>query len=413
MTTTTLTTECAPKQTAKPAASWRVLGILSTLLAFASIATDLYLPALPAMTRSLQSSPGRMELTISGYLIGFSLGQLAWGPISDRYGRRLPVALGIALFIVGSMGCALATSAEQLIIWRCVQALGGCAGVVIARAMVRDLYEGDRAAQMMSVLVTVMAIAPLLEPIVGGQILLIASWRAIFWTLIGIGGLTLIAILTLPETLQESRRNREPLSMALADYAVLLRQPLLLGYVGTGAFFFFGIFAYVAGTPFAYITYHHLPPQLYGLLFGAGIIGMMATNILNSRLVTRVGLATLLRAGATTAALAGVALAVAAYTGFGGLAGLAVPLFVFVSCNGLIVANAIAGALASQPRQAGAVSAFAGAAQFGGGMAGSALVGALNNGTPQSLGWVVVLAGIATLICAWGLVRDEKRAEGA
>jgi MFS transporter, DHA1 family, multidrug resistance protein len=185
----------------------RVLAILSALMAFAGISTDLYLPAIPAMGKSLGVNTGMIELTVSGYLIGFSLGQLLWGPIGDRYGRRLPVTIGLVFFVIGSAGCALAGSAWALIVWRVVQALGACASVVLARAMVRDLYTGERAAQMMSTLMTVMAIAPLVGPIVGGQILTFASWRAIFWTLVGVGISTLLALFTLPETLARERRN--------------------------------------------------------------------------------------------------------------------------------------------------------------------------------------------------------------
>jgi DHA1 family bicyclomycin/chloramphenicol resistance-like MFS transporter len=139
---------------------WRILATLSALLGFASISTDFYLPAMPTMPRSLGASPGAMGWTISAYLVGFSLGQLVWGPIGDRYGRRLPVAVGLILFIVGSAGCGLSTNATMIIYCRVVQAIGACAGVVLARAMIRDLYEGDRAAQMLSTLMTVMAIAP-------------------------------------------------------------------------------------------------------------------------------------------------------------------------------------------------------------------------------------------------------------
>jgi len=166
---------------------WWVLGILSLLRGFASISTDLYLPAMPAMGRSIGASAGMVEWTVTGYLIGFSLGQLLWGPVSDRHGRRLPVAIGIALFVVVSAGCALAGSASTMIAWWIVQAVGASAGVVLSRAMVRDLYEGHRAAQMLSTLITVMGIAPLLGPIVGGQILAFAGWHAIFWTLMGVG----------------------------------------------------------------------------------------------------------------------------------------------------------------------------------------------------------------------------------
>lgn len=158
----------------------RVLAILSALMSFASISTDLYLPALPAMGESLSADAGSVELTISGYLIGFSIGQLFWGPIGDRYGRRLPITLGLLLFIVGSAGCALSTSVPMMIGWRLVQAVGACANVVLSRAMVRDLYVGHQAARMLSVLMTVMAIAPLIGPSLGGLILHVASWHAIF-----------------------------------------------------------------------------------------------------------------------------------------------------------------------------------------------------------------------------------------
>ncbi|MDB5534130.1 MAG: drug transporter protein [Hyphomicrobiales bacterium] len=382
----------------------RVLAILSALMGFASISTDLYLPAMPVMAGALRSDTGAMEMTISGYLIGFSLGQLLWGPIGDRYGRRLPVVIGLVLFVLGSAGCALSTSAEMMIGWRVLQAVGACAGVVLARAMVRDLYEGDRASQMLSTLMTVMAIAPLIGPIVGGQILVFASWQAIFWTLVGVGLLTLVAIFALPETLPPERRNREPLVRALADYAVLLRQPRLMAYAGAGAFFYGGIYAYIAGTPFAYISYYHVPPQFYGLLFAAGIVGIMATNIVNARLVMRLGSVNLLRAGTGAAALAGIVIAVDAATGWGGLMGLAVPLFVFVGLTGFIVANSIGGALASFPTRAGAVSALVGSLQYGTGIAGSAMVGAFAGGTPWTMGWVIGLAGIGSALCAWLIV---------
>jgi DHA1 family bicyclomycin/chloramphenicol resistance-like MFS transporter len=307
---------------------WRVLGVLSALMGFASISTDLYLPALPAlptMATSLKSDTGTMELTVAGYLIGFSLGQLLWGPLGDRHGRRGPVAVGLILFVVGSAGCALSLTATQMIAWRIVQAVGACAGVVLARAMVRDLYAGNRAASMLSTLMTVMAVAPLLGPLLGGQVLALAGWRAIFWLLAGVGLLTLAALATLPETLPEARRNREPLVRAFRRYGGLLREPRILGYAGAGGFFYGGMYAYIAGSPHAYITVYHVPPQLYGLLFGAGIVGIMVTNLVNARVVGRLGGDRLLARGAAGAALSGVALAVAAGTGWGGLAGLVVP----------------------------------------------------------------------------------------
>ncbi|WP_408327744.1 multidrug effflux MFS transporter [Paraburkholderia strydomiana] len=390
----------------------RILAILSLLMAFASISTDLYLPALPAMALSLRADAGAVELTISGYLIGFSLGQLLWGPIGDRYGRRRPIAIGLVLFVIGSAGCALSTSAPMLIGWRVVQAAGACASVVLARAMVRDLYTGHRAAQMMSTLMTVMAVAPLLGPSVGSLILHVASWRAIFWTLVAVGLATLAALRALPETLPAARRNHESLGRALAAYGALLRHRRVLGYAGTGGFFYGGLYAYIAGTPFAYITAYHVSPQFYGVLFAVGIVGIMLTNQINARVVRRFGSDRLMRAGTLGAALAGVLLALDAWTGWGGLAGLVIPLFLFVSAAGFIVANAIAGALAIFPARAGAMSALIGASQFGTGILGSALVGIFADGTPWPMGGVIALMGIGSLLCALFLVPPHVALSG-
>ncbi len=382
---------------------WKVLVILSTLMGFASISTDLYLPAMPAIGQSLGANVGMIEWTISGYLVGFSIGQLFWGPIGDRFGRRPPIAIGLVLFIIGSAGCALAGSAWAMISWRVVQAVGACAGVVLARAMVHDLYEGERAAQMLSTLMTIMAIAPLLGPILGGQILAIAGWQAIFWALVGIGAITLAALLTMPETLPAHRRNREPLSRVLMSYAQLLSNRRLLAYVGAGGFFYGGMFAYIAGTPFAYITYYHVPSQYYGVLFGISIVGIMATNFVNVKLVPKTGSTALLIRGTAFAALAGTLLAIAARNDWGGLAGLVVPLFVFVGTTGFIVANSIAGALSHFPERAGAVSALVGAMQYGSGIASSALVGSFADGTPWPMAAIIAITGIGSFLCARSL----------
>ena len=377
---------------------WYVLAVLSMLMGFASISTDLYLPAMPLMAQSLVAETGMIELTISGYLIGFSLGQLLWGPISDRYGRRPSVAAGLVLFVIGSAGCALATSAQLLIAWRVVQAVGACAGVALSRAMVRDLYQGNRAAQMLSTLITVMAIAPLIGPTVGGQIAALAGWRAIFWVLVGVGLVTLLSLMTIPETLPTASRNQEHLGRAMLRYLTLLKNRRLLGYVGTGAFLYAGMYAYIAGTPFAYISYYHVPVQKYGLLFAVGIVGIMLANMLNARLVLRHGYDRVLLVGCYAGAFSALVTAFAAGSGWGGLWGLVIPLFIFASTTGLIVANSITGAMALFPERAGAVSALTGALQYGSGILGSGLVGLFADNTPWPMGWVIGVCGIGCLV---------------
>jgi DHA1 family bicyclomycin/chloramphenicol resistance-like MFS transporter len=383
----------------------RLLIVLGALMAFGSIATDMYLPALPTLGAVLHAGPGQIELTLSGYLVGFSLGQLLWGPLGDRYGRRGPIAVGLVLFAVGSAGCALSGTAAQMTSWRVVQAVGACAGPVLARAMVRDLHGRERAARMLSTLMLVMGIGPLLAPILGGQILAAWSWQGIFWILVGCGLLALAGLATLPETLPRAQRNPQPFGAALLGYVALARDPRLLSYALPGACFYGGLFAHIAGTPFAYIDHYQVPARAYGLLFGLNVIGMMAANMLNARLVTRLGADRLLRLGALGAALAGVVLALNARFGWGGLAGLVVPLFVYVSMLGFIVANSVAGALAAFPHRAGAASALVGALHYGAGMLGTAMVGWFADGTPWTMGWVVGAGGIGSALAAVVLVR--------
>ncbi|WP_136513144.1 multidrug effflux MFS transporter [Geomonas edaphica] len=392
----------------EPRPGWYVLGVLSLLMGFASISTDLYLPAMPLMTSSLHADTGMIEWTISGYLVGFSFGQLLWGPLSDRYGRRLAIGGGLILFVLGSIGCALSNDVLTLIGWRVVQALGACASVALSRAMVRDLYQGTKAAQMLSTLITVMAVMPLVGPLLGGQIVSMSGWRAIFWCLVAVGLFTLGALCTIPETLPLSSRNKDPLGKALLSYFELLQNRRLLGYLGAGGFLYAGMFAYVAGTPFVYISYYHFPARLYGLLFGMGIIGIMGANIVNRWLIGRFGYDRILVVGAIAASATGIWAGFAAYSGLGGLWGLVMPLFLFASTTGLIVANSITGALADFPQRAGAVSALTGAVQYGSGIFGSGLVGLWADGTPWPLGLVVALSGVGCLLSTVLLLPSRK-----
>jgi DHA1 family bicyclomycin/chloramphenicol resistance-like MFS transporter len=376
----------------------RMLVVLSALMGFGNIATDMYLPALPAMAQALQAAPGQMEFTISGYLVGFSLGQLLWGPLGDRLGRKRPVAAGLALFVLATIGCALSTSAIQLMVWRIVQAFGASVGPVLSRAMVRDLYARDRAAQMLSTLITIMAVAPLAAPILGGQILVLWSWRGIFWLIAASGLAGLLSVRTIPETLPPSRRDPTPLRDAVAGYVALLREKRLVGYALAGGFYYAGIFAYIAGTPFAYIEFYRVDPRLYGLLFGLAIVVIIAANLMNARFVRRFGADRILRSATLVLAIGGCLVMLTARTGWGGLAGLVAALLLYTSMSGFIVANSVAGALAAFPRQAGAASALVGATHYLMGMVSAGMVGAFADGTPWPMGWIIGAGGILSFI---------------
>ncbi|WP_238536641.1 multidrug effflux MFS transporter [Pseudomonas sp. M47T1] len=389
----------------------RTLLILSALLAFASVSTDLYLPAMPIMATFLHADAGTMALTVSGYLAGFSGGQLFWGPFSDRFGRRLPIALGCLLFIAGAAGCALATTGTAMICWRVVQALGACANVVLARAIVRDLYQGRHAAQKMSTLMTIMAVAPLAGPTLGGQILHLFSWQAIFWTLVIFGSGTLASLILLPETLPSKRRSPTSVSAIAQRYGLLLRTPKFLAYIATGGFFYAGTFAYIAGSPFAYIAYHHVDPQWYGALFGAGIVGLMVTNQLNARLLNRYDIDDLLLVGGGISAIAGSVIAISTWKDWGGLPLLIAGCFVFVTATGFVLANALTGALNCLPEYSGTASALAGALQYGAGMLGAALVAKFADGTPWPMGLSVGICGLGCLLSAASVLRTTHKTD--
>ncbi|MEY4761163.1 MAG: hypothetical protein RLZZ200_1019 [Pseudomonadota bacterium] len=371
----------------------RLMAVLCTLMGFASISTDFYLPAMPTMARDLHADAGTLEQTVAAYLIGFSLGQLFWGPVGDRFGRKRPIAVGLLFFVIGSAGCAMADSTMAVIVWRVVQACGACAGVVLSRAMVRDLFGPERSGPMMSTLISIMAIAPLIGPLLGGAILAAAGWRAIFWTLVGVGLLTAAGLATIPETLPSSRRAAGTLWDSFRSYPALLVDRRVMACALLGGGYYVGVYAYVAGSPFAFITFHGVSPQAYGLLFALGILGIMAANQLNIRLLRLTSSDVLIRSGTFAAALSGAVLLVNAGFGWGGLWGLVLPCVAYVSASGLLVANSMGVAMGHRPQQAGAVSALLGAAQYGCGVLGSAAVGAFANGTPVPMGLAIALGG--------------------
>ncbi|ACO79396.1 Drug resistance transporter Bcr/CflA subfamily protein [Azotobacter vinelandii CA] len=380
-----------------PGNELRLLLILSALMSFASVSTDMYLPALPTISRALHTTSASIELTFSAFLVGFSLGQLLWGPISDRYGRRLPIAIGLVLFTIGSVGCALSTTVTQMMVWRVVQALGACVGPVLSRAMVRDLYGREQSARMLSTLILIMGVAPLVGPLLGGQVLAFWSWQGIFWTLAGIGVLTLASLAALPESLPPARRSATPLRHTLGSYWELLGDVRLMGYALSGGFFYGGAYAFIVGTPFAYIDYYHVSPQAYGWLFGLNIVGMMVANFVNRRLLERFGSERLFHIGTWILALTGIVLAINARFGWGGLPGLVVPIFFYMSMNGLIVANSVAGALSAFAHKAGSASSLLGAMHYGSGILSAAMLGWFSDGTPWTMAWIMALAGIGSL----------------
>ncbi|AYL61487.1 multidrug effflux MFS transporter [Citrobacter youngae] len=393
--------QCLPAAAASQTGLSFIL-ILSGLMAFTSLSTDIYLPAMPTMAGDLN---GNVELTVTGFLVGFAIAQLIWGPISDHLGRRTPLFIGMVLFIIGSAGCALSTDITQIVFWRVFQALGACTGPMLARAMIRDLFARTRAAQMLSTLVLVMAIAPIAGPLIGGQIIRLSTWHSIFWLLVAIGVLMFISLLWLPETLPEERRVKASLAGAFRHYRALLTNGRFMRYTLSLTFYYVGAYAFITGSPFVYIRYYHVDPQHYGWLFALNIVGVMAMSVVNRRLVQRHALEQLLKYATMLAALAAVALALLVKLEIGGVIAIIITVFLLFSMNGIIAATSTAAALDAALNIAGSASALIGSLQYGSGIISSLLLARLSDGTPWTMAWIIALF---TLMSAALVFRDKQ-----
>ncbi|MHC5349373.1 multidrug effflux MFS transporter [Metapseudomonas furukawaii] len=391
--------------------TFRILLLLGALSAFGPMAIDFYLPSFPAMAESFATDVEHVQLTLASYFIGLALGQLLYGPLADRFGRRPPLLLGVTVFTLASVGCALAPSLEWLIGARFVQALGGCAGMVVSRAVVRDLCDPIASAKAFSQLMLVMGLAPILAPLGGGLLLDLFGWQSIFWVLTLFSALVLVGLGTwLPETLP-TVGARPPLRGALGQYRRLFGDGQFLAYGMTGGLAIAGMFAYIAGSPFVFIQLYGVPPEHYGWLFGANAAGFILMAQVNALLVRRHGPAYWMRRMvwfymACAAALLGVSLARP-----DSLWPLMLPLFGCIASLGSILPNASACAMAGQGRHAGSASALMGSLQFGVAAGAAFLVGALHDGSAMPLALVISLCGCGAVACAlltWRLDRDGR-----
>jgi len=359
----------------------RFVVILGALTAVTPLSIDTYLPAMPAMQRYFSSSSAEIGATLAVFFGGFALGQAIIGPLSDRYGRRLLMTLGIAVFILASIAAALAPDIESLIAARFLQALGGCAGVVVSRAMVRDLFDERTSAKAYSALILVMGVAPILGPLIGGQLITYFDWQAIFWLLAAFGAVCLLAmIFGVGETLPAERRSRGGLAGAMRGYRSLLQDRDFMALALASGFSISCMFAYITGSPFIFIELYGVSPQSYGLLFGANAIGLIGASQINTWLLSRFSARGILAMAIRAQVFAACVLVLIAVLGIGGLPALLPPLFVVIACLGLVMPNAMAAAMARARDRAGAAAALLGVIQFSLAGAAGALVGAFHDG---------------------------------
>jgi DHA1 family bicyclomycin/chloramphenicol resistance-like MFS transporter len=370
--------------------------VLAGLSAFAPVTTDLYLPALPRLGRDLGVTTASVEVTLTMCVVGIAVGQLLVGPLSDTLGRRRPLIAGLVLFIASSLGCAAAPSIAVLDVLRLLQGISGATGIVIARAMVRDMYSGVEAARMYATLGAIIPLAPILAPTVGGAILLVTSWRGIFAVQAGVGLVLLAAAaLITHETLDPAARHPGSVRGALATYRDLLHSPRYSRVVAAGSLGFAAFFAYISASSFVYQDVLGFSAQAFGLLFAVNGIGLLATNVVNARLVRSVDPERLLRVGLATIAGAGVLTAAAAIAGLGAWALL--PLMFAIVCSmGLIMSNSIAVSMALESHRAGSAAALFGASQFFIGAAVAPIVGAAG-ASAVPMGIVMATSGVAAL----------------
>ncbi|MDG9809896.1 multidrug effflux MFS transporter [Pseudomonas juntendi] len=378
----------------------RMVLILGALSAFGPLAIDFYLPAFPAMAQAFATDEKHVQATLAAYFLGLSIGQLAYGPVADRFGRRKPLMFGVTVFILASLACAYAPNLDTLVLARFVQALGGCAGMVLSRAIVSDKCDPVASAKVFSQLMLVMGLAPILAPMLGGVLVNVAGWQSIFLTLGLFSAACLLAVsLGLPESMPEDM-PRQPLSGALRQYLRLLADRVFLGHAVTGGIAIAGMFAYIAGSPFVFIKLYGVPAEHYGWLFGANAAGFILVAQVNARLLAKRGPAFLLARAVWLYLGAGLALLGVAALRPTALWPLLVPLFICIASLGCIIPNASACAMSGQGARAGSASALMGCVQFSVAAGAAALVGLLHDGSAVPMALVICLCGVLAVSAA-------------
>ncbi len=353
-------------QSPRPSASipsWLIL--MGLLTALGPLAIDMYLPAFPAMVSNLQTTQGEVERTLAGYLFGLAIAQLFYGPFADRYGRKTPLMAGLLLYTIASLGCALSTDIEHLVLWRMVQAFGGAAGMVIPRAVIRDNFETREASKALSVLLLVMGVTPILAPILGAQVLVLASWRWIFgiMALCSIGLLAAV-IMTMRETLKPERVIPLGIGIIARNYSALLAHKSFMFYSLAGGFGSAGMFAYIAGSPRVFIDVYQIDPRYFGLYFGINAASLIVASQVSSKLLNRHSPEQLLKRAqwlVLAATVCGVMLTLA---GGLNLTFLMLSLMGFMVGQGFVNPNAAALALSEQGKRLGVASAMMGTLQM-------------------------------------------------
>lgn len=338
---------------------------MGLLTALGPLAIDMYLPAFPAMAQSLNTSAGMVERTLAGFLLGVGVAQLVYGPMADRFGRKLPLLFGVLIFTIASFFCARASSIDELTVWRIIQAFGGAAGMAIPRAVIRDRFETREAARALSMLMLIMGVMPILAPLIGGQILLFSDWRGIFYFMAGSGILLwLLTFFTMKESLAPERVLPLQPKLIAHNYSALLRDRPFMFYSLAASFSSAGMFAYIAGSPRVFIELFSVDPRHFGFYFGANAACLIVFSQVSARLLNTYSPPTLLRVAQGLQVVFTLLGAILTFLGVLDLSWLMVTLMGFMACQGFVNPNSAALALSEQGHRLGTASALMGALQM-------------------------------------------------
>jgi DHA1 family bicyclomycin/chloramphenicol resistance-like MFS transporter len=384
--------------------------MLAFMTALGPLATDLYLPSLPHIGAALGASPAAVQLTLSAYLIGFSVGQIIYGPISDALGRKPVLVASFALFVVATVACAIATSVETLIIARAIQAFGGAGPIILARTMVRDLYEGPRAGREMSMMGSIMGVTPIIAPVLGGFLQVGFGWRSIFATMAA-GGLVLalLAAFLVPETNRFRDKAHLSPGAILRSYGVVLKDRAYRGYVALLALSYAGLFAFISASSFVMQGVYGLDEITFGIAFALCSVFFVIGTLIGTRIVVRRGFDRTIGAGVALLAIGGIGQWVGAYFLPGEIVALIIPEMVYFTGIGLVLPQAMAAAMAPFPERAGAASSLAGFVQMVCASAAGAGVGAFVGGSAMPLVTASALSGLGALIIFAKLRRLRRK----
>ena len=384
--------------------------LLTALVAFGPLSTDLYLPSLPTLVTVFGTDIATVQLTLSVFLVGFAVSQLVYGPVSDRFGRRPALLGGITIYLVASAACALTDDIGGLIVARFFQALGACCGPVVARAVVRDVFGRDRAATVLAYMAMAMTLAPAVGPVLGGVITELFGWRGNFLLLTGFAVMILAATwIMLGETNAHRDENALRPGRMAANYALLLRDRGFLGFMLTVAFTYSGIFSFISGSSFVLIGRLHLTPAQYGASFGVVVLGYALGSFLAGRMSHRKGGPWMIRTGTAVSLAGGLTGAALALADVPHLAAVLTPVFVFMVGAGLTLPNAMAGAVGPYPMMAGLASALVGFVQMSVAAAVGLMVGHLHTGTQLPMMGAIGLVALGAALSYRALVTPPHR----